>query len=479
ERILGSLPAAKDVQPGSTKSCAPGTRVELLREIEDWAFNPDGKRAYFLYGAAGKGKSAVAHAVALRLRTTGALTPFFAFDRTTRDREAHQLFPTLGVQLARRNKEYHDKLCKLDADDLGTRDIKDQMGHLIMNLLGADDTVLVPVVFVIDALDECPDSDAIDEARSTRLAEERRTLLECLRQCILTDRLPYNVRFLITGRPDDDIRTYLASSQSLPITLSSIDDARGTENDIRLFVREKLVGTPVAHMADDVAKAAQTLFECAALLCRELTKVKSPKRASPRGDLVARVMRAPGQALYTTYRAILEMHFDAEDEEGMEVYRRILTWILLVQSPQRRTVFAGFAGVLLPGVEVADVLSGLGSLLMGTVEEHDQPVRPLHTSFRDFLLDGSASGPFAIDLRAESHADLADACLCILNGELRFNICQLPTSFSLNENIADLPKRIEQNISLSLQYACRATGSHLELSSSARAGTYLLWPAMS
>ncbi|KAL1665810.1 WD40-repeat-containing domain protein [Schizophyllum commune] len=110
---------------------------------------------------------------------------------------------------------------------------------------------------------------------------------------------------------------------------------------------------------------------------------------------------------------------------------------------------------------------------MGTVEEHDQPVRPLHTSFRDFLLDGSASGPFAIELRAESHADLADACLCILNGELRFNICQLPTSFSLNEDIADLPKRIEQNISLSLQYACRATGSHLELSSSARAGNLL------
>ncbi|KAL1719604.1 quinon protein alcohol dehydrogenase-like superfamily [Schizophyllum commune] len=102
---------------------------------------------------------------------------------------------------------------------------------------------------------------------------------------------------------------------------------------------------------------------------------------------------------------------------------------------------------------------------MGTVEEHDQPVRPLHTSFRDFLLDASASGPFAIELRAESHADLADACLCILNGELRFNICQLPTSFSLNEDIADLHKRIEQNISLSLQYACRATGSHLELSS--------------
>ncbi|KAI4518057.1 hypothetical protein K525DRAFT_146756, partial [Schizophyllum commune Loenen D] len=273
--------------PPSLNSCA-----------HNWAFNPDGKRVYFLYGAAGKGKSAVAHAVALRLRASGALTPFFAFDRTTRDREAHQLFPTLGVQLARRNKAYHDKLCKMDPDDLGTRDINDQMGHLIMDLLGADDTVLVPVVFVIDALDECPDSDAIDEARSTRLAEERRTLLECLRQCILTDRLPYNVRFLITGRPDDDIRTYLASSQSLPITLSSINDARGTEADIRLFVREKLTGTPVAHMADDVAKAAQTLFECAALLCRELTKVKSPKRAAPRGDLVARVMRAPGQALY-------------------------------------------------------------------------------------------------------------------------------------------------------------------------------------
>ncbi|KAL1748397.1 hypothetical protein HDZ31DRAFT_26161, partial [Schizophyllum fasciatum] len=331
ERILGYLPYAKNVQPGSTKSCSPGTRVDLLREIEDWAFDPAGRRAYFLYGAAGKGKSAIAHAVALRLREVGAQTAFFAFDRTTRDREAYQLFPTLAAQLARRNKAYHDALCAMDADDLSTHDIQDQARHLVADLL-AEDAILIPVVFVIDALDECPDSDAIDASRSARLAAERRTLLECLRQCVLDERLPYNIRFLITGRPDDDIRMYLASS-GLPVWLSSIDDARGTEEDIKLFVHEKLAHTPVAHMADDVAKAAQTLFECAALLCRELTKADRPKVTSSRSALIARVMRAPGQALYTSYRAILEAHFDLEDDEGMRIYKRILTWILIVQSP--------------------------------------------------------------------------------------------------------------------------------------------------
>ncbi|KAI5825468.1 WD40 repeat-like protein [Schizophyllum commune Tattone D] len=465
ERALEYLPHAKEVYAGTTRSCLPGTRVNLLREIEEWAFDPDGQRALVLYGAAGKGKSAVANAVAMRLRGAGIYAPFFAFDRTARNLQAYQLLPTLAVQLARRNQRYHDALCRIEVDDLSTRDIKDQSDQLVVGLL-AGHSDFTPLVMIIDALDECPDEDATDAARSLRLATDRRALLETLSALITDDRLPPNLRLLITTRPDDDIRLYIAHPAS-PVKLCSIDDAEGTDRDIRLFVENKLSRTSFSGMVDDVVTASQTLFECAALLCRELTKACKPRAALPRGALVARVMRSPGQALYTTYRAILESHFDVDDTEAMAIYRRVLSWILLVETSQRRTTFAEIAKVLLPGVDIDDLLSGFGSLMMGTIDGSEQPVRVLHPSFRDFVLDSDASGPFAISLSAESHLDLADACLQILNGGLRFNLCCLPSSFDLNDSILDLPERVEEHVSPGLQYACCSTASHLEHSTGA------------
>ncbi|KAL1664669.1 WD40-repeat-containing domain protein [Schizophyllum commune] len=214
--------SADEVYAGTTRSCLPGTRVNLLREIEEWAFDPDGQRALVLYGAAGKGKSAVANAVAMRLRGAGIYAPFFAFDRTARNLEAYQLLPTLAVQLARRNQRYHDALCRIEVDDLSTRDIKDQSDQLVVGLL-AGHSDFTPLVMIIDALDECPDEDATDAARSLRLATDRRALLETLSALITDDRLPPNLRLLITTRPDDDIRLYIAHPAS-PLAGNAPDD---------------------------------------------------------------------------------------------------------------------------------------------------------------------------------------------------------------------------------------------------------------
>jgi hypothetical protein len=49
-----------------------------------------------------------------------------------------------------------------------------------------------------------------------------------------------------------------------------------------------------------------------------------------------------------------------------------------------------------------------------------------------------------------------------MNTGLEFNMCKLPTSFALNSEIEDLPKRVEEYISLGLHYACLATAQHLQ-----------------
>ena len=146
-------------------------------------------------------------------------------------------------------------------------------------------------------------------------------------------------------------------------------------------------------------------------------------------------------SLYGSYYAILEMYFGKGDDQMVKLFRRVMAWVLLVTTPQSRPVFRAFATALLPHKQQQDadeILSWLGSLLSGTASE-DEPISPLHTPLRDFLLDASQSHAFSIDLGYRSQEELAWACLRIMNTGLEFNICKLPTSFALNSQIRDLP----------------------------------------
>ncbi|KAG6809410.1 hypothetical protein H0H92_000365, partial [Tricholoma furcatifolium] len=67
ENMLSKLHAAKDAGRVGSKMCLEGTRVALLQHLHDWVQNPSGERALLLEGAAGKGKSAIAHTIAKQL----------------------------------------------------------------------------------------------------------------------------------------------------------------------------------------------------------------------------------------------------------------------------------------------------------------------------------------------------------------------------------------------------------------------------
>jgi hypothetical protein len=111
---------------------------------------------------------------------------------------------------------------------------------------------------------------------------------------------------------------------------------------------------------------------------------------------------------------------------------------------------------------VAILLRRLGSLL-SNVHSSDEnlPIIPLHTSFRDFLITKEKSGDFWVDLR-DVHRQMAHSCLSILLDGLKFNICQLETSYLANEGVIDLKTRIDKYIPPALLYACRFWDDHLE-----------------
>ncbi|KAJ7029576.1 hypothetical protein C8F04DRAFT_1264846 [Mycena alexandri] len=444
---INGLRCAKDVGPGESKECLQDTRVALLSHLEDWALCPTTERAMLLHGAAGRGKSAIVHTIARKLESAGfAVVPFFGFSCLVPDRSLSQLIPTWAEHLAQLIPQYRLYLNTLLPRQLETSDILDQREALLMKGLASAVDDGRPLIFTIDALDECPPGEAVQ-------------LFHVLRELLSSPSLPPSVRFLLTCRPNEEISHAFTG---LPMRHISIDNEEGTAEDIRKFVHDKLYrNNDVADMVDDVAKVAQMSFECAAVLCRELTATQRPASQSKRRDFIRSLREGPVMSLYDSYHAILAMYFNKEeDAELIELFRHVMGWIFLVRTPQPRRVFRAFAAALAEQSDVDQILSWPSSLLCGTTSEND-PISPLHTSLRDFLLDATASGMFSVDLGPDSQEELSLACLRIMNTGLQFNICGLSKLFVLNSEITELARNVKKSISPELRYACVATAKHL------------------
>ncbi|KAJ7772773.1 WD40-repeat-containing domain protein [Mycena olivaceomarginata] len=441
--LTSKLSYAKDAEVRASKACLPGTRVELLARIQNWALHPE-KQTLLLYGAAGTGKSAIVHTVARELDSEKlAFIPFFAFNRSVQNRCSSQLIPTWAKKLAELHPPYQAYLHGLKLSDLESTDLVHQQDVLLLKGLASLTNCGKPVVFIIDALDECPKDEAYH-------------LLRMLGQLICEPTLPVFARFLFTYRSHGEILEIFKNAAS--ILHINIDDQQDTVEDIYKFVDAELHNTKVQNMAGDVAKAAQKVFECAAVLCRELT---ATMRTSARKKIIKTLQGGQITSLYSSYRAILEIHLRGDD---IQVFQQVMSWVFTVQTPQTRQVLHEIAIGLLPeesNSDPDDILTWLGSLLSGTTSQNER-ILPLHTSFRDFLMDKEQSGEFGVNLGPNCHQEISMACLKIMNSQLRFNICGLKTSFALNSEAEDLSERVKECISPGLHYACLTGGYHLQ-----------------
>ncbi|EJC98361.1 uncharacterized protein FOMMEDRAFT_161728 [Fomitiporia mediterranea MF3/22] len=84
-----------------------------------------------------------------------------------------------------------------------------------------------------------------------------------------------------------------------------------------------------------------------------------------------------------------------------------------------------------------------------------------HTSFRDYLLSPERQkDPWFIDLESQKEF-IASQCLTVMRDGLRFNICNIKSSYISNNQITDLPDRIKANIPAQLEYVCLFWNQHL------------------
>jgi len=439
------------------KKCLDGTRIGILNEIVDWINNTDAAtpRIFWLYGQAGKGKSAIAHTIALQAKNLGMLGSCFCFSRIRQHEQLHiKLFPTIALDLADRDLRLRPLLVEVTTNNHSLRDTADvvaQWKKLILEPLSQlKGSPTGNVVVVIDALDE------------SGTERTRATVLRVL--AAHGAELPENIRILLTSRPLVDIREALNTSPHIYARSLDAIDAELTMRDIHLYVSTRLMSLRDTFSEENFQQLATKsggVFEWARLACDFI----SPRIGVIPKDRFHEIMsHAPGDGrtlldeMYTTFLRDL---FRGSDER--QIFRSVMRQILWLKEPLPISAL-DFMRDRFPQEDdrypVGFILNFMASLLIGA-NEVSTPVRPLHTSFYDFLLDERRSGEFFIQ-QGDVHRDLAVASLSVMQAGLHFNICRLETSYIFNSEVADLEKRVQENIPSHLLYSCRFWATHLK-----------------
>ncbi|KAH7153726.1 WD40-repeat-containing domain protein [Fusarium sp. MPI-SDFR-AT-0072] len=473
---LDGLPNAKGASFDSHAeehgpTCLPGTRVELLKDINRWVDDQNSKTIFWLNGMAGTGKSTISRTVARSRSKQADLGASFFFKRGEMDRgNLAKFVPTVARRLAQSIPEVAVLIKNaVDADPaIVDKTVKEQFEKLIREPLSKATTTPSPrssVVIVVDALDECETDVDI------------KLLLELFSSLRFAGSL--RVRVLITSRPELPVRLGFSSigDTHQDLILHKIPQPI-IEHDISVFLRHEFANIrnrfneeaveelklplhwPGEANLEKLTMAAVPLFIFAATLCRF---VNDSCLGSP-DELLQSVLdvTGTGQAskLDMTYSPVLNqqvIHRPGRERcDIIESFRLIVGTIITLASPLSMRALA-----LLLDIHVNKVTTRLGVLhsVLDVPRTLDSPVRLLHLSFRDYLVnpENKETLEFWVDEKL-TYRNLAKHCLRLMRGALHENICGL--SFPGMRRSAVDGARLEQRIPPELQYACMYWISH-------------------
>ena len=166
----------------------------------------------------------------------------------------------------------------------------------------------------------------------------------------------------------------------------------------------------------------------------------------------------PKTTLDTLYTSILQTAFNEEDSEVYSKVRSVIGAVVLAVNPLPPSGITELVG--LDPEEVILFLTLVQSLF-ALDEDSNQPMKSFHKSFPDFITDPSRCTDARLYIcPRNAHLELATNCLRMMNGRLERNLLSLP-DYVLNCEVKDLQTRIDDRISVALQYACRSWHNHL------------------
>ncbi|KAF5628968.1 G-protein beta WD-40 repeat-containing protein [Fusarium sp. NRRL 52700] len=459
-------------------TCLENTRVDVLHQIEEWAVDLGSTTLFWLNGMAGTGKSTIARTVAHRLAMSGRLGGSFFFKRGEADRDnPTKLFTTLAAGLhrwqptiARNIEEEIHKSPQIFHQFCGQ-----QLQKLILDPISkAELATDQAIIMVIDALDEC-DNNVI-----ANIITDILPMASSLR--------PVRLKFFLTSRPQLPIKIGFSTIKPRSVYQDFILQDVSSDIirlDIEAFLRVNIAAIrdryntqeeklpqdwPSKLDFDLLVSMAVPLFIVASTICRFLDNGRfgNPKRLL--NQLLNMESRGYQSTLDRMYMAVLNQQFDENDtpdqrDRIVEEFRHIIGPIILLSTP---LTIPSLANLLSQGKYpefeqvIEDRLKVLHSVLSipPLSERALSPVRLLHLSFRDFLLDPfyQNQNPFWIS-KTVTHALLANKCLSLMEKCLHEDICGLKHPDIDASHIAQA--KIDAYIAPELQYACYYWAHHL------------------
>ncbi|GJJ09721.1 hypothetical protein Clacol_003945 [Clathrus columnatus] len=457
---LDSLPYAMGAGLNTRKQCLLGTRIEVLNEIFSWINDGDEScpKLFWLAGPAGVGKSAIAHSTAIQFESIGRLGSFFCFDRNySLEQRRDKIFSTIARDLADLDDRIKHELAKVIRNKTSLRtttDLNLQWRNFIFEPLNAISEVSTgPILIIVDALDECGNPSS------------RQDLLKVLETEITS--LPANVRFLITSRLENDIMLTLNKLQP-HIRVKMMDTIQESElkRDILTYFKANLHFFGDAQLMHLVG-LSQGLFQWAYLALQFLNGLgkSAGLTVTERYEDLVRTqhIRSIDDPLDAMYTQILSSLFDTDDSRVMARFRSIIGNIITSFEPLSLNTLVALHSDRAPssqkGGNIKIVIQYMGSLLSG-IDDPSSTIRPLHLSFREYLLDPNRSHEFSID-SSPCHYDFGIHCIRTRMEELRFNICDFPDSHKRNSEYENLSKQVSSSISIPLSYSCRFWALHV------------------
>ncbi|RYP39668.1 hypothetical protein DL767_002049 [Monosporascus sp. MG133] len=448
--VLDKLPAADGAAfnshaEGAAPTCHRDTRVDLLRQIREWADQPgeqpQAHAIFWLNGMAGTGKSTISRTVARHFADRRRLGASFFFKRGDGDRgKVTKFFTTIARQLVSAVPAVvvHVKNAIKSDPDVAGKAMREQFEKLVFDPLSKttpEASQASGLVIVVDALDEC---ERDDDVKLIINLFSRAKSLTSLR-----------LRILVTSRPE------------LPIRLG-FNAIHGKYQDL---VLHKIPEPVVEH---DISAYLQ--FELARIRNEynaSVTKERQLASSWP-GQSTIQILVKMAVPLFIFAATVCRFVDDRLCGDPDEQLQEILKFQTKSQESKLDATYLPVLNNPLPAASLArlfnisqkrvDCRLDLLHSVLNIPSTPDYPVRLFHLSFRDFLVDPEKREkpekyPFWVDEK-ETHAKLATRCLQVMTADqhLRRDICNLQKPGASRAAIDN--QIIDRCLPFHVQYAC-------------------------
>jgi hypothetical protein len=464
--MLDRLPVAEGASFDSraeehNTTCLPNTRVELLEKISKWVDDPSGKAIFWLNGMAGTGKSTISRTFARSQSEIGRLGASFFFKRGEPDRgNLSKFMTTIARQLVERVPSLAPVIKEvLEADpNLPRSAVQEQFTRLIFEPLSKIGRI-VPIVVIIDALDEC-DNDK-DVRLLVNLFSRAQSSQSCRLRVFITSRpeLPIRLGFNDVKNAYQDLILHEMPPPMIEHDISAFLEykLRAIRDDYNASVKDERKLSPEWPAQSDteaLVDMAIPLFIFAATACRFISESRCGNPDVQLKKVLEYRVTSTSSRLEATYMPILDQQIiglsPQEKDEVIGRFQMIVGTIIILASPLSILAIAELLRI--PQTIIETRLDHLHSVLdIPTLLK--SPVRLLHLSFRDFLVDPANRDKTPLWINEKQmHRQMLEKCLRIMGERLRPDVCDIRAP-GTPRTVIDHQK-IEACLPPELQYCC-------------------------